>query len=1204
MPGLNQLKKFSEDILQMGKEPERRRIKGESVPRIPFPQNASEADDSGQFILGLPQEGDFTSETAGSTSSASQENEEIDIDALLANALGNQSAQPEAPAESIPDPVTADSGEQFSLDDNLFGDISDFGSSDGTLDALADFEADTSALFSDPAIDDLTAVEPIPDAEPAEPFPADTGDAGFLDMPADFNLETPASEPAATDFDMSEPAAAESGDFNLSDLGDFEMSDFGAADFSTGSSELETAETDTPTATGFDDFSFGADDVAGAASLDTDGLDSLSDFNQEETPSVSAIDDEFAISDDTPIIDMNTDIPDIMQEGPGAEQDPFAGMGELDFGSSDTEGAGDFNLDEISGTSDTGASDFVLDSVPDFSTGTDAGDFSEPSPDGTDSFDIGDLGDMNFDEPATAVNDAPGDFEAPLSDNLSEGGDLGELETLESTDDLSTPGSGDGDFSMPDFDLGGDSTGGSGEFDLPPVDGLDIMDIPGDSGSSSDSGSSDDDFSIPGFSDFDMITEDAGPAKVEEKVSQRNKDEPAPLKTELTDSEYKVFLENLDYYPLNVRVALQDMIVKNEFTDDAVMDVINKVIKKIPARQIATHLEKLLDVSLPVPINYEKRTAAEYEAYKQSLAYQLRNKIIPIAIASFFSLLLCTLFGWLIAKFVVTPVKAELLYKEGYELISNGLYPQSEQKFNEAVSYKPKKKWYFTYARSYKDTRQYDRAGGIYQRLLNRFDHDLTAGLEYANMELYDRSNYARAEEVIRREILDYHIDDPKGMLLLGDVFLEWATNSDPAKFDDALYAYEDLMYVHGQTDQHLSRMLRYYMRTDNIQKVLELKSYFFPKLQKKPEKVMENKDQVELAGYMLDKMFGPLSPKNEYLRAYVEDVRDLLEIAIKSCEKTKDMESYPEAVYNYGRYFVETENPNSAVTVLQRAASLLEEAPKKSHKRTLRTVNTYRMLGEIYTGQMKYLDAEEMYAEGLTLFEYEKKNNALEPDENVGLLYADMADIDYFLSGDYAAALRNYETAINNMNDTPSIRYRVGWIQYVNGNYSEALGSFIKVVTDKPSEKNALFALGNTLALRNSTSAAAGYYEKLLDELDLEIQRADVSLTRVQDIDQEDLFTLYMKATNNLGVALSQVASQTSDSRMNAKAIAQFSNSIQAYDALHRNPETYIRLPGSNLAEMNLKYLTVPGSAYEPEFYSDLSRVLTDELMLRQADE
>lgn len=1149
MPGLNQLKKFSADILQMGNEPERRREKGEVIPRVIFPENASEADDSSQFVLGLPQEGDFSSDSADVPAA---EEEDIDIDALLANALGGQASQASepAPAEAIPqNDSSADSIP--SLDDDIFGDISNPGSTDGTLDALADFEADTAGLFSDPAIDDLTAPEPAAGL--------DVPDAGVADLDA--------ADLDVADLDAVEPAESD----NIPDLG---SADDLLADFDM--SVPDVAE-DASAASGFDDFSFGAEDVAAAETASEEPV----------IDEAAGLNDEFAITDSTQFMDMNADIPESMQEGPGTEEDPFAGMGELDF-SADSETPAETEKVEPSSEADVADTFDALDSLDAFDA-TDTAAADEVSP-------VEDFAMPDFDMDAgTETTDSTGfdDFNLDSIPDISDSGD-------ESPAPAASEETGMDDFSMPDFDLGSGTPGGTDDFDLPPVDGLDVMNAP-ESGDENDFAATDD-FSIPGFSDFDMITPEERPSPKENKSSVKQKDEPAPLKTELTDSEYKTFLENLDYYPLNVRLALQDMIVKNEFTDDAVMDVIHKVIKKIPARQLAAHLEKLLDVSLPVPVNYEKRTAAEYEAYKQSLAYQLRNKIIPIAIATVFSLLFCLLFGWLIAKFVVTPVKAELLYKEGYELISNGMYPQSEQKFNEAVFYKAKKKWYFTYARSYRDARQYDRAANIYQRLLNRFEHDKEAGLEYAEMELNDRSNYARAEEVVRREVLDYHIDDPDAMLLLGDVFLEWATNSNPEKFEDARYAYEDLMYMHGQNDLYISRMLRYYMRTDQIPKVLELKNFFYPRMAKK--QIMENQDQVELSGYLLDKLYGYLSPKNEYLRAYIEDVRDLLEIAVKSCEKSDDAESYPEAVYNYGRYFVETENPSSAKTVLERAISLLENAEKKSHARTLRTINAYRLLGELYADDKQYLDAESMYAKGLTLFEYEKKNNALDPDENVGLLYADMADIDYFLSGDYDSALRNYEAAINNLNDTPSIRYRVGWIQYVNGNYSEAVGSFIKVVTDKPSEKNALFALGNTLAFRNSIEAAAAHYEKLMDELNLEIQRADVQLSRVQDIDQEELFTLYMKTTNNLGVALSQLATQKSDSSMNARAISQFSNSIQAYDALHRNPETYIRLAGSNLAEMNLKYLAAPGSVYEPEYYPELSRVLTDELMLRQADE
>ena len=51
--------------------------------------------------------------------------------------------------------------------------------------------------------------------------------------------------------------------------------------------------------------------------------------------------------------------------------------------------------------------------------------------------------------------------------------------------------------------------------------------------------------------------------------------------------------------------------------------------------------------------------------------------------------------------------------------------------------------------------------------------------------------------------------------------------------------------------------------------------------------------------------------------------------------------------------------------------------------------------------------------------------------------MYADMADIDYFISGDLENAERNYINSINNKNDNSSVRYRVGYIQYGNKDYN-----------------------------------------------------------------------------------------------------------------------------------------------------------------------
>ncbi|MDE7391689.1 MAG: hypothetical protein K2M90_04390, partial [Treponemataceae bacterium] len=56
MPGLNQLKQFSNDIESLGDEVRIRTARGEKPSFLPLPQGISEADDSDDFIGGLPRQ--------------------------------------------------------------------------------------------------------------------------------------------------------------------------------------------------------------------------------------------------------------------------------------------------------------------------------------------------------------------------------------------------------------------------------------------------------------------------------------------------------------------------------------------------------------------------------------------------------------------------------------------------------------------------------------------------------------------------------------------------------------------------------------------------------------------------------------------------------------------------------------------------------------------------------------------------------------------------------------------------------------------------------------------------------------------------------------------------------------------------------------------------------------------------------------------
>jgi len=699
--------------------------------------------------------------------------------------------------------------------------------------------------------------------------------------------------------------------------------------------------------------------------------------------------------------------------------------------------------------------------------------------------------------------------------------------------------------------------------------------------------SSPEDFEIPGFSNTDEET--PGTESVEAPdFSKAPKVETKSSKNSLTEEEYKTFKKNLAGYPLNVRVAIEDLIVKNEFTDDAVFEVIDKVLKKVSARQLATHLEKMLDITLNVPRDYERRSFAEYEAYKASLQYQLRNRIIPGLLISVGAVLVCIWLFMVGKYFIYRPLKANDLYKQGYELLQADEYPQADMKFNQALSYKISKPWFYKYARAYRAHKQYSRAEDMYTRILATFDFDKQAGLEYANMELMDLVNYERAETVDRRFVLDHYINDKDGLLLLGDIFLEWATEKDPAKFEQAREQYASLIQLYGQKDLYLGRMMRYFIRTDNLREVLKLKEHFLPK-----SKALGSQDLTELGGYMLEKEYGTLAPTDEYLRTLIEDVRTILERAVKADPAN------PEALYNMSCYFVKAANTSAAITYLKRTADAFGKAPVLNKRNVYKQIDTYRQLGELYGGDREYIKASESYSSGIEVFKKKQEESGLEGNAGVGKLYEDMADINYYISGDFDGAYADYQSSLKNSNDNPFIRYHLGVIDYSRNAYDEALGSFIKASETLHGDNNLLFAMGNVLSMKNDNYAAQGYYDELLNHLDMIKQRKNILFPQVRDDDTETV-ELYMKSANNLGVTLYRLARQTGNSAKNAEALVRLTDSLRAWDALTRNQTTMVRLGGSNLAEQNIKYMSHPQPDYEPAIYTDIPVKLMDEKGLK----
>ncbi|MBD5440077.1 MAG: hypothetical protein HDR33_03520 [Treponema sp.] len=1152
-------------------------------------ENISAADD----LFDLGDLGDLDAFESPAENSASNENE------VLENSSDENQGAPEASEESDPTPA-----EESAL-----------------FDSLPDFEQGDALSFDGQNLDDNAAPENAlsSEAQSADSENADSTsdsndgfDLGDFDDLGDFSSqedsaqneseisENPSEEnqgaPAASEERPDAPAekAASDDGFDLSDLG---IDGIEIEDYSPASSTADSAEINVNSILG--------DEVASVDSEDelpekkggkkaaqkipfkpkeiADDIAILKPDIFTENPVTSTNPPYYVTGEFGKLPKTEEDLAEeaaaqeAVQEDSQAEYVPQddeggSGFGDIDFDAMENENAGEAQggvSAEIPSAADDAsfeAEDFVP-SAPENSVGEDSGL----------GFDV-----SEYDAPASSDSD---DIFSADFDIGSFGQDSGNSVGGENAD-IDTSGG------IPDFgDLGGVTDFSGGDSPLsdfnPPETGSNLNAADGDFELDMN-----DDFTIPGFSETD-----ADPyAKKPPKGGLDNVDfsgaMPDPRhRTGLTPEEYKKFKKNLSEYPLNVRIAVEDMIVKNEFKDEVVFELIDKILNKVSARQLAGYLEKILDITLHVPRDFEKRTAEEYAAYKASFKYQLKAKILPAALIGLLAAMILFCVGYLGHQYIVQPLWAEKLYKEGYSLLESDNYPQSEMVFDEALTHKPKKKWFYKYAQGYRAHRQYDRAEKFYKAILQRFDHDKQAGLEYADMQLSDLGDYARAEEILKREVLDYHVNDPDGILTLGDTYLEWATEENPAKFQDAFDQYSLAMRLYGakNADVYQSRFLRYNIRTDQLHNVLELKEFFYPR-----EKSLGADDWVEMSGYLMDKLFGELPREQEYLRDKIEDLRDMMLFAIRADPQN------PIASYNFSRYLVEVGDHSKALDSLKNTERLFNDSASLKNRDVYKQLNNYRLLGEEYLYDREYILAREALTEGINLFEKRQRARKFDGDKNVGAMYADMGNLEYFISGDLDGARRNYNAAIQNYMDTPSIRYRVGYIDYSNNDYASALGNFLKASEDGEIDSHTLLALGNTLSLRGDNFTAQSYYGRLLSYLDFQREKYGIVVPQIE-ASAGDMVETYMKGANNLGVSQFRVSRQSGNSPLNAAALVNFQDSIRYYDALTRNQETMVRLPGSNLAEQNLRYATNPFPDFEPAIYTEIPRILDGEKGLEQ---
>ena len=794
-----------------------------------------------------------------------------------------------------------------------------------------------------------------------------------------------------------------------------------------------------------------------------------------------------------------------------------------------------------------------------------------------------------------------------------------EPETLPSTDIEDLPaGFDDSDFAIPDFSSGEASPKEVSETDFSDTD-LDaggdagIDDVFGDMGSgeedstpldSFDTFSLDDNFLASGFGvndekataekgeegfgkleDFSLegIDDVFGSAKAAPGRPQRRpgaKSAAAPVEEiELSELDLGRLQDTLATYPLNLRLACEELIAEHAVAPDQMAALVKGLVQGTAPKEMASLAGKLIGRTISIPRGFEKRTGEELEAEKRRFSYIFIHTILPVLRTFLLAAAASTLVAYLGFNFVYRPLRANSLYKQGNDRIALGDYARANERFVDALKVWRMKGWFYTYAESFAAARQYLMAEEKYDLLLRNYPRDKKGVLDYAEMESRVLRNYEKADRLIRREILDYKPDDKDGLLALGDNDLAWG-EIDPARYEDARSAYARLMGAYGRRDEYLERMLLYFIRTDQLAEVLPLQTHFLSS----PKRKIAGASLAELGGYLLDKKTAEPEGVPDLNISKIDNIRSLLREAIR-----RDPE-HPESFYHLARYFETFGSPAEEQSAISYAIEAFAKAPELSARRVAYRVDAHRRSARLYVAGKEFLLAQERLGEGIRLYEDAVRRHLLGVKPEFGRLYADLGDIEYFTSGDLKTAVINYRRAEELGWAPPEIRYRLGYAAYAQDNWSEAAESFFSAASDLSLNRRLLFALGNVFFRRGDLNAAQGYYNRLLDLLETERSRFPVLLPNEKP-EHNELAERIMRARNNLGVTLEELAERTGDVRYRSLALALYTESARAWDALSRDPKTMVRSSSSNLAFLNTRGSLYPDRRFEPQIFSEIDK-------------
>ena len=578
--------------------------------------------------------------------------------------------------------------------------------------------------------------------------------------------------------------------------------------------------------------------------------------------------------------------------------------------------------------------------------------------------------------------------------------DLGSLDDLD--DDLGSLDDLDDDLGSLD-DLNDDSE----SFDDLDDDSESFDDLNDDSESFDDL---DDDDDSEGLDDLDDDSDDS--FMFENPFADKDSDTAGTSLTDklnLTEKQFQKFIENLNTFPLRLKLEIEKNIINDNADESFIGSLIRSVSDGSSPQSVSKNIKRNTGVLIDVPKGYKKLTSSEYEEILSSFPTRFRKELWPVLrLITLISMafLGLSLLGF---KFIFKPIYADYLYKKGIEYIADNKYLNSEEEFTYAYGFYPDNSQFEKYANAYLKKNKFKKAYNKYIELLGKLGADEPIGkyelaydpedkqgiISFAtflsnNYMLDNYENYDLAQSYLKR-ILRKNREDYDALIASANVFLSHGDSIripesnkeftyDKAKekrFNEQIAQkireknnqYENLRKtlstINPMDADNRARQLglRYYIRKDEYTKLKYLENELLSTV--KPDEI-DSVTFLELIEYLIS--------KNK-----VEDLTNIFSLLNKLEEaKGESLQLY----FYKSKYFKLIEDYKKERAYLTKTISLLENEKKLkslNEKELKMEIESIYRLGELDMKASRFQNAKSEFLRAIKLYETELEFNRIE---------------------------------------------------------------------------------------------------------------------------------------------------------------------------------------------------------------------------------